>query len=328
MKTLHVAAGALINAAGEVLINERPAGKPMAGYWEFPGGKLEAGESPEQALVRELQEELGVTATHIEPLLQLEHDYPDKKVILYVQRVLAWDGEVTGLESQALAWCHTDRLTDFKLLPADGPIVTALQLPQRYFITPAVDDQTAAMALLTQAATSGISLVQLRQKHWSPEQLIAWLPELQAHANQLNIDLLVNGYTHLTSQQLMAAELTNANNTKKEQILEQLLANESVANLSKKWLAASCHNLAELQQAARLGCDFAVLGPVLPTSSHPDASGIGWDVFANTIRNLNMPVYALGGLGDQHLSQALTAGAQGVAAISSFVDAFSVESSQ
>jgi 8-oxo-dGTP diphosphatase len=123
---LRVAAAVLRDAAGRVLIAQRPAGTHMAGYWEFPGGKLRADEAPAQALARELFEELGVEVGACRELLQLRHDYPDRRVELHVFCVERFAGDPRGLEGQALRWVTTCALMDEALLPADRPIVEAL----------------------------------------------------------------------------------------------------------------------------------------------------------------------------------------------------------
>ena len=129
MIALHVVAGVLANAAGDVLIAQRPAGKHLAGGWEFPGGKLDVGEDRVAGLSRELREELGVEVTQARPLIQLRHRYPDRDVLLDVWRVESFVGEPRGLDGQALRWCPPAALPDAQLLPADRPVVTALLLP-------------------------------------------------------------------------------------------------------------------------------------------------------------------------------------------------------
>jgi len=124
--TVHVVAGVLRDPDGRVLISQRPAGKHMAGYWEFPGGKVAPGESAEQALARELTEEIGVSVRRCHPLLQLRHDYPDRVIELDVFLVDDYRGEPTGLEAQALRWVAASELGSQALLPADRPIIDAL----------------------------------------------------------------------------------------------------------------------------------------------------------------------------------------------------------
>jgi 8-oxo-dGTP diphosphatase len=123
---LHVAAGVLQNESGQVLIAQRPEGSHMAGAWEFPGGKIAAGESYVQGLVRELDEELGIQARYVRHLARLSHDYPDRRVHLYVWKVLTWSGEPRGAEGQALQWLAPGELMQAGLLPADAGIVAVL----------------------------------------------------------------------------------------------------------------------------------------------------------------------------------------------------------
>jgi 8-oxo-dGTP diphosphatase len=123
---MRVVAGVLFDLSRRVLISQRPPGKYMAGYWEFPGGKLDAGEAPEQALRRELREELGIELRRCHPLLRLRHHYTDRAVELEVFVVDEAGGEPSGLEGQALKWVSVAELPEQKLLPADGPIIEAL----------------------------------------------------------------------------------------------------------------------------------------------------------------------------------------------------------
>jgi 8-oxo-dGTP diphosphatase len=124
---VRVVAGVLRDECGRVLISQRPAGKHMAGYWEFPGGKIAPGESSEQALRRELAEELGVSLRRCHRLLQLRHDYADRVVELEVFAVDDYGGEPSGLEAQALKWVAAAELGGQALLPADRPIIEALE---------------------------------------------------------------------------------------------------------------------------------------------------------------------------------------------------------
>jgi mutator protein MutT len=130
LKPIHVVAAAVIDARGRVLIAQRPAGTHMAGAWEFPGGKLESGEERRGALARELREELGISIATPRPLIRLRHAYPHKEVYLDIWVVRQYHGEPQGLEGQAVRWCTQAELETVELLPADGPIVAALRLPE------------------------------------------------------------------------------------------------------------------------------------------------------------------------------------------------------
>ena len=127
-KTVLVAACALIDADGRVLIAQRPQGKSMAGLWEFPGGKVEAGERPEQTLIRELKEELGIVVSEpcLAPLTFASHSYPDLHLLMPLYVCRRWEGTVTATEGQRLAWVKPNRLRDYQMPPADVPLVPHL----------------------------------------------------------------------------------------------------------------------------------------------------------------------------------------------------------
>ena len=127
MRRLRVAAGVLRDPSGRVLITERVGGGPFQGMWEFPGGKIGDGESPKQALARELSEELGIEPVAVEYFMQLEHDYPDRSVSIHFFLVDVWLNEPAGLEGQALRWVPPASLGDQNILPADVPVIEALQ---------------------------------------------------------------------------------------------------------------------------------------------------------------------------------------------------------
>ncbi len=128
MKLLVVAACALVDADGRVLIAERPAGRTMAGLWEFPGGKVEDGERPEQTLIRELKEELGIDVKEacLAPLTFASHTYPDFHLLMPLYVCRRWDGIATAQEGQRLAWVRPNRLTEYPMPPADLPLISHL----------------------------------------------------------------------------------------------------------------------------------------------------------------------------------------------------------
>ena len=127
-KTVLVAACALVDADGRVLIAQRPTGKPMAGLWEFPGGKVESGERPEQTLIRELKEELAIVVREdcLAPLTFVSHAYPDFHLLMPLYVCRRWEGTVTATEGQQLAWVKPNRLRDYEMAPADVPLISHL----------------------------------------------------------------------------------------------------------------------------------------------------------------------------------------------------------
>ena len=128
VKILTVAACALVDPDGRVLLAQRPEGKPMAGLWEFPGGKVETGETPEQTLIRELEEELGIVVKEacLAPLTFASHSYPDFHLLMPLYVCRRWDGTVTAMEGQKLTWVRPNRLRDYPMPPADVPLVAHL----------------------------------------------------------------------------------------------------------------------------------------------------------------------------------------------------------
>ncbi|MBS4098468.1 MAG: Nudix family hydrolase [Sulfuricella sp.] len=300
---LEVVAAVVHREDGEFLLAERPEGKVYAGYWEFPGGKVEPGETPRDALARELHEELGIEVEEASPWLTRVYTYPHATVRLDFFRVTRWHGEPHGKENQRLSWQYPDAVAVTPLLPANGPILRALGLPPLYAVSNAAELGTAVfLERLDAALAGGLKLLQVREKGMAPGELAAFSAEVVRRAHAHGARVLVNGDVavarasgadgvHLPARQLMALE-----------------ARPEVA-----WCAASTHNAAELQRAAQLGVDFAVLSPVNPTLSHPGAPLLGWDGFAALAAGMPFPIYALGGMRCADLPAALQAGAHGIA---------------
>lgn len=306
---IHVAAAVITDARGRILLARRTDGRDLAGLWEFPGGKCEAGESPEQALVRELQEELGITVQVGPPLISVPQQYPDKRLCLDVRQVRAWQGIPRGVEGQALAWVAPEKLTRYPMPPADRPVVAALLQPDRYLVTPEPgDDDAAWLASLSTALAAGIRRVQLRARAIDAQP--RWRNMAEAAATMCRnagAEALVNGDIDLARQLGIGVHLRSAQ-------LKGLSARPLPENLP---VAASCHTAEALRVAQTLGCDFAVLGSVLQTATHPQASPLGWEGFAKLRESVSLPIYAIGGLSPAHLAEARQHGAQGIAAIRS-----------
>ena len=303
-KLVRVAAAVLIGADGGVLLAQRPAGKPYAGYWEFPGGKLEPGESPRAALTRELREELGITLRRASPWLVQEFVYPHAHVELHFFRVFAWDGELHGHDGQAFAWQHPGRYTVAPLLPANTRILAALDLPAVYGITCAADsDEDAFLARAERALATGLRLVQLRDREWPLARRCAFAQRLVALVHAHGAKVLFNGSEDEAREagcdgvHWTASRLAQAHSRPTEGML----------------VAASCHTQEELAHAGALGLDFAVLGPVVATPTHAFATPLGWEGFSARIVDVRLPVYALGGLTPADLPLAIEHGAHGVA---------------
>lgn len=301
---IHVAAAVVVNAHGEVLISLRHAQAHQGGLWEFPGGKVEEGEAVQVALVRELREELGIDVIAARPLIRIPHRYPDKAVLLDVWRVEVFRGEPHGREGQPVQWVAPERLHDFAFPAANQPIITAARLPDRYLITP--EPGPDFLECLERAFAAGIRLVQVRAKALDERTYAELARDVCVSARAWNAQVLLNADPKLV-EEIGAAGV---------HLTAQRLMNLSRRPLSDEyWVAASCHNAQELQHAAVIGCDFAVLGPVQPTASHPGAAHLGWTGLQALCDNCALPVYALGGMTAGDLDAAWRAGAQGIAAI-------------
>ncbi len=304
---IHVAAAAIVDGAGRVLLARRPDHLHQGGLWEFPGGKVEAGESVEHALLRELHEELGIRAGERRPLIRVPHRYDDRSVLLDVWRVSSFEGTPRGREGQALEWVEIDALDRRALPAANRPVVRAVQLPGEYLITPEPDDDRAAfLAHLQRRLDDGIRLVQLRARSLD-EQAYAELAEaVVALCHRAGARVMLN--TDAETAHRLGADGVQLSS----QRLRTFSAQARPAGL---WLGASCHDADELARAHAVGADFALLSPVKPTATHPDAPALGWQAFREQVERCAMPVYALGGMTAADREQAIAHGGQGVAAI-------------
>jgi 8-oxo-dGTP diphosphatase len=308
---IHVVAGVVRDRAGRVLVAQRPPGKHLAGFWEFPGGKSDPGEPPFDALRRELAEEIGIVVDAAQLLISVPWSYPEKRIVLDAWLVDAYSGNVHAREEQPLQWIALDQLERLPMPPADAPIVTALQLPDRYLITPAVasDSQRALLDGIERACAAGIRLIQLRQPEWTPAEIEEAVSQAHSICARHGAELLLNSDWRIVERCGLDGVHLPA------QVAARLDARPVSAD---RWFAVSCHDEAELAHAQRIGADFVTLGPVSPTPSHPDARPLGWPRFADLTASVALPVYALGGLGPEDIAPARAHGAQGVAAIRAF----------
>ena len=305
---VEVVAAVLIRPSGEVMLASRPAGKVYAGYWEFPGGKVEAGETLEAALARELHEELGIVVTHACRWITRVFVYEHATVRLNFFRVFEWSGEPCPREGQTLSWQQPDTVAVAPLLPANFPIVKALTLPPVLGISHAeslgVED---FLVRLDAALNRGLRLIQLRDKSLPDDSRLSLARETVCRAHACHARVVVNGSVAL-------ARAAGADGVH--------LDSPAAARLHTRpdcdWLATSlvgvsCHDAAELAHAAALDADYALLSPVLPTLTHPGAPTLGWEAFATLAAASPIPVYGLGGLGPGDVELARCHGAHGVA---------------
>ena len=299
----EVAVAVFIKPDGSFLLSSRPEGKPYPGNWEFPGGKIEPRESVLAALKRELIEELNVSITHATPWFTFLMRYTHAHVRLHCWRVHAWHGEMRGMEAQQFAWQRLEAITVAPTLPGCVPIFRALALPDTYGITNATEMGAAPyLALLERALANGLKLIQVREKSLPIIALKNFARDVVELAHAHNAKVLINSDVdlvsyvgadgvHLTSTQLAACAVRPQFDT----------------------VAASTHTRAEIERAGDLNLDFAVLGAVKQTHTHPGAAPLGWENFAALVTAAPLPVYAIGGVSRNDLQAAIACGAHGIA---------------
>ncbi len=311
---IHVAAAVIRDSHGRILIAKRPAHVHMGNLWEFPGGKLEAGESARDALVRELREELDIEVTDAEPLIQIHHDYTDKSVRLDVWTVSEFTGNASGREGQEVRWVAAAELINYSFPAANYPIVNAAMLPDQCFITGGGNSVDEYIARIVRASELGAKLFILR-----PLAVSCRVELIQQRLDELEILDSVHLQWHsdwfegdLESALAFAARKPHYGVHFQAAFLSSLL-NAKAEFQKGSWISASCHGSDEVQMAARSGLTFALLSPVKATKEYLPEQLLGWSGFTQIAEPAGLPVYALGGLTASDTARAKRGGAQGVA---------------
>ena len=281
---IEVAAAVLLRPDGSFLLAQRPAGKVYAGYWEFPGGKVEAGEAPAGALARELHEELGIDVERAYPWITRVYTYPHGTVRLNFFRITRWRGDPHGKENQAFTWQQLGARMVEPMLPANAPVFASLALPADYAVT---DSARFGLDRIKARLEKGLSMIQVR---WENASFTREVVEI-AHRHGCKV---------LTKEPFPGADGVHLTASQLKSLVER----------PKGLAAASVHTREELEHAMRLELDFAVLGPV--KDKEP---ALGWTKFAEVARGTSIPVYAIGGLTRADREDAWRAGAHGLAMI-------------
>ena len=336
---LLVMVGIISDAAGRILVTQRPLQVDHGGCWEFPGGKVESGETPEAALARELAEELGIQVVASQPLLRVHHHYPSQTVLLDVRRVTVYTGIPHGRENQPLDWLLPEALNPAVFPAADRPIINALRLPPLLQITDGASksrlfekspqppfakgglfnpsfcqkDARFSPPLWKRGVRGDFSkkelLLQFRAHALADPEYHQLAHQLFAHCEQHGVRLLLNrDPQRVVNVPRHGLHLTS----------HRLMTLTERPGAADELVGASCHDAAQLAQAERLGLDYALLSPVQTTASHPDATPLGWARFAELVNTVALPVYALGGVTPADLPTARAHGAHGIAGIRGF----------
>ena len=303
-----------VSATGqqEILLSKRLQHLHQGGLWEFPGGKVESGESIQMALQRELHEELGigisVDGSALHPLIQIAYDYPDKQVLLDVWAIDEFTGEPSGLEGQTVRWVALNQLGDYDFPAANAPIISACQLPSLLPITPAGNTIEEVLSYLENLKGELVSQVILRQKALGLDRYLVLAEKALKCFEDSTVELILHGDPEQLGRYFDCPVHMPAS-----------IAMQKTSPLggSAKH-SMSCHTAQELGHAEDLGLRFAMLSPVLATPSHPDATPLGWNRFSELLKACKIPVYALGGMRQSDLHEARQSGAQGIAGISAW----------
>lgn len=304
----EIAVGVVVDGQGRLLAACRPLGTMSEGRWEFPGGKIEAGESPVDALARELDEEVGIKIHQPRPLICFCHSRGPAPVRLHIFVVDDWTGPAVSREGQTIRFVDPSAMRDPAALPASDVILNALTLPERYVIPPPVDSTAPDdwYARLRLSLARNKSLIRLRQTTLDDTAYESLARQVVAIADQADAGVLLDRDPAMVARVGAAGLHWPA---------RQLATNSQRPVGNEYWFAVSAHDRLELERAEVMGADFATLSPVQPTATHPEATSLGWQRWQELRADLALPVYALGGVDETHLSSAHAANAQGIAAI-------------
>lgn len=307
---IHVAVGVIVRN-GRVLIARRPGHVHQGGLLEFPGGKVEPGETVQQALVREIAEETGLKLVEdsLKPVIGIRHDYGDKRVFLDVWQTSTVEGEAEGREGQSISWMLPDSMRDEDFPAGNRAIIRALKLPPLLAITGCVEGDEGIRKGIAQLASAVqqrlVSFVVLRAPDLGSAAYQQFVEAGLSACKETGAKLIAHGSPIAFQDGLAGLHLP----WREAEELESRPVPDDV------WLGVSCHNPEQIAHAARLEADYVTFGPVKPTVSHPEATGIGWAAFRACVAQASMPVYGLGGLGEKDVPKARQEGGQGIAGI-------------
>ncbi|WP_305684735.1 Nudix family hydrolase [Microbacterium sp.] len=302
---VDVAVGVLGVPDGRILLAERREGTIGAGFWELPGGKVEAGEDAAQAVARELLEEVGVQALDLGRARIYEHQFPTRRVRVHCFPVHRWSGEPWGKERQRLAWVDPQQLDVGPLLPSLELAVSSLGLPELVAVADVGRAAGAADQLLQDIASmaaAGLRFLIVRAREFAPSQRVLYARRLREASHGSGLRTLLSG-TALEARHGGMCGLHSSS-------AALVAARERPP--TRLW-AVSAHDAAGLERADALGAQFALVSPVLQLASHPSRPALGWDGLRRLTATTPLPVYAQGGVGPDDLQKARAAGAWGVA---------------
>ena len=305
-RRLDVVAAIIRDSRRFLLLSKRPEHKHQGGLWEFPGGKVEAGETLHEALARELHEELGIDAVESMPFMTIDHSYPDLTVRLHFREVTNWKGEPHGREQQPIDWFAAAQLSSLSFPAANQPVVTALLLPDKWLILPENYTQSWSQQK-GRLLEKGVQGVYLRGAEAQE------LPALVRDCREAGLKTLVRNDFDLARRLGADGVHLTAKNA-----LDLARKGSSERDDYAGLVSVACHNEEALQRAEALKADMVMLSPVRFTSTHPHVTPLGWQAFSELATGRPLSIYALGGMADEDFVAAREQGARGIAGISAF----------
>jgi len=300
---VNVSVAILINADYQVLLGQRPFPKSWEGWWEFPGGKIKKNETFVDALYREIYEEIGIKITKFKKWVTRQYSYDNLDVTLQFFKVYKWDGEITPKENQKLVWTNLKNPNVSPILPANLFIQNAFDLPSYYAITNLSESpKKLFLKQLQEKIDNGLEMIQIREKDISFEELKKFSKEVIKICKPQGVKVIINSYINLAHElKADGVHLTSKDLNSIKKIPQNLI------------VSASCHTQKDIDIAEKIKIHFIVLSTVKKTLSHPDMKPMGWNKFRKIANKVNIPIYALGGLGIEDYQIALENGAIGIA---------------
>ena len=308
-KILQVAVGVIVNSDNEVLISKRSSNVHQADLWEFPGGKIEAGETTDQALCRELKEELGIDIAATEYLNTVVFDYGDKKVCLNTCLVKEFKGQPKGLEGQPVKWVSVSDLNHYRFPAANVAIINRLQFPDQIQITGEYSTTDNLLNKTRSCFDKKINVLHFRAHNLNDVEYIAQAKALLSLCRENGVKLVLNRSLEVFNK--IEADGLHLNRHEMKRFANRPCAVD-------KLFSVSCHNEFEIKYAQKLEADYCLLSPVKPAFSHETAQTLGWNKFKELVALSNVPVYALGGMMIRDINEVKKYGGQGVASISEY----------